>query len=328
MLHARLEVVSPRRPASLAPAGAAAEHAAEEIAQVAEVELLETNATGASAPVCSGESPPARGAERVVGAALLGVGEQVVGGLDLLELLLGAVVARVPVRVVLARKLAVGLLDLVVGRVLRDAEHLVGAGHGSLLRDDHPRGTDDLVAEAVAALHDLEHAPLLRVVCRLREHRLVDVRVELPFGLDLLEPLLLERTFAAIARRDGRRRPAPLPRAAPRPRACARDRRARAGALGRAARARARPDAPGRAPPACGSSRSPPSSAAGGRGTRPAPGLGIGQSCVETSATERSPSWLRATKRFSYRLRARSPAPSSVFLALRVTTSSPLPLRR
>ncbi len=181
--HTRLEVVSPRRPASLAPAGAAAEHAAEEIAQVAEVELLEANATGASAPVRSGEPPPARGAERVVGAALLGVGEQVVGGLDLLELLLGTVVARVSVRVVLARELAVGLLDLVVGRVLRDAEHLVGAGHlrataqhegeASLapdkrrtisFGDDHLGGTHDLVPDAVAPLHDLEDGAVLGVV--------------------------------------------------------------------------------------------------------------------------------------------------------------------
>ena len=177
-------------------------------------------------------TPPARGAEGVVGAALLGVGEQVVGGLDLLELLLRTVVARVSVRVVFAREFAVGLLDLVVGRVLRDAEHLVGAGHGSLLRDDHPGGPDDLVAEAVAPLHDLEHRALLGIVCRLRQHCLVDVRVELALPCRSPSAPPSRATFAAIARRDGLPRPAPPPRAAPRPRACARDRRARGAALG------------------------------------------------------------------------------------------------
>ena len=78
-------------------------------------------------------APPAAGAERVAAAAeagrrtgrrvvllaLLGIGEHVVRGGDLLELFLRRVVVRVAVRVVLARQFAVRLLDLVVGGVLR-----------------------------------------------------------------------------------------------------------------------------------------------------------------------------------------------------------------
>jgi hypothetical protein len=67
------------------------------------------------------------------------------------------------------------------------------AGSTYLLRDDYPRGTDDLVPEAVAPLHDLEHLAALGVVRRLGEYRFVDMRVELSLGLDLGETLLLER---------------------------------------------------------------------------------------------------------------------------------------
>src|SRR5215207_10996717 len=75
----------------------------------------------------------ARAAERVGGAeqpaavvalALLRVREHVVGLGDLLEAVLRAGVL-VRVRVVLARELAVGLLDLVLGRLLLDAQRLV-----------------------------------------------------------------------------------------------------------------------------------------------------------------------------------------------------------
>ena len=61
--------------------------------------------------------------------ALLGVGQDRVGLLDLLEALLGVLVAVVRVRVVLARQLAVGLLDLLVGGLLVDAERLVRVLH-------------------------------------------------------------------------------------------------------------------------------------------------------------------------------------------------------
>ena len=69
-------------------------------------------------------------AERVVLLALLGFAEHVVGLLDLLEALLRGGVARIPIGVVLARELAIGLLELVGGGVLGNAECLVeGGGH-------------------------------------------------------------------------------------------------------------------------------------------------------------------------------------------------------
>ena len=61
----------------------------------------------------------------VVLLALVGVAEDVVGGLDLLEALLGLGVVRVAVGVVLADELAVRLLDLVGRRLLVDAQDLV-----------------------------------------------------------------------------------------------------------------------------------------------------------------------------------------------------------
>ena len=88
----------------------------------AEVELLEPHAAHVGT---AGEAAPVGAAERVVRLALLGVGEHVVRALHLLEALLGGVVAGVSVGVVLAGELPVRLLDVVVGRVLRDAEDFV-----------------------------------------------------------------------------------------------------------------------------------------------------------------------------------------------------------
>ncbi len=65
-----------------------------------------------------------------------GIGQDVVGLGDLLEPLLGLLVALVAVRVVLARELPVGLLDLLVGGVLADPQDLVVVGlvsHGGLV---------------------------------------------------------------------------------------------------------------------------------------------------------------------------------------------------
>jgi hypothetical protein len=67
----------------------------------------------------------ARVAELVVGGALLGVGENLVGLLGLLEFLLRGLVVRGAVRMVLHRELPIGLLDLLVGGVAVDAEHRV-----------------------------------------------------------------------------------------------------------------------------------------------------------------------------------------------------------
>src|SRR5436190_10830226 len=118
------EVVAAARlgPLGAARTAASAEDAAEQVAEIPEipqVEVLEVDVAPAEA------AASVRGAEGVVLLPLLGIREQVVRALNLLEPLLGGRVAGVAVRVVRARELAVGLLDLLGARVLRDAEDLV-----------------------------------------------------------------------------------------------------------------------------------------------------------------------------------------------------------
>ena len=92
---------------------------------------------------------------------------------------------------VLAREFPVRLLDVLAGRVLRDAEDFVGVAiHSATITF---AGRTTLVADPIAALDDLEHGAWLGAVAWLREHRLVDMRVERPVGLDLGKPLLAQR---------------------------------------------------------------------------------------------------------------------------------------
>ena len=124
--HLRLDVCAALRlPGRLRPApSAAAEEAAEQVAEVAELEVLELRPGGAT--------PAVRGAPRVVRLALLRVGEHVIRALDLLE----ARLVTALVGMVLPRELAVGLLDLVGRGALRDAERVVQSRR-HLRRHDH-----------------------------------------------------------------------------------------------------------------------------------------------------------------------------------------------
>ena len=61
----------------------------------------------------------------VVGGALIGVAQHLVGLAGLLELLLGRMVAGIAVRMVLQRLLAVGALQFLIAGVARDAQNLV-----------------------------------------------------------------------------------------------------------------------------------------------------------------------------------------------------------
>ena len=116
-----LEVGATAGPLARLTAAEDVAEASEEVRDVAEVEVE----VPAAAAAAGKSGAPVGRAEGVVLLALLGVREHVVGALDLLEALLGLLVARVRVRVVLARELAVGLLDLVLRRALRDAERVV-----------------------------------------------------------------------------------------------------------------------------------------------------------------------------------------------------------
>ena len=83
----------------------------------------------AAATAHLGAHPLAIGAEHVVAAAALRVAQRLVGDRDLLEALLGHRIAMTRVGVQLARQLAIGALDLVLGRARSHAEQLVVVSH-------------------------------------------------------------------------------------------------------------------------------------------------------------------------------------------------------
>ena len=68
----------------------------------------------------------------VVGGALLGVAQNLIGMAELLEIFLGGLVAGVFVRMKFYRLFAVGFFDFVVVRAARHAENfvIVAFGHG------------------------------------------------------------------------------------------------------------------------------------------------------------------------------------------------------
>ena len=196
---------------------------------------------------------------------------------DLLEALLGLLVARVAVRVVLARQLAVGLLDLLVGGVLADPEDLVVVGplsHGVA----SPSRRRPRAPGAGRSRRGGSRAGRPRPRCRARAldrllgDGLVQGRVELlalgrvgldpgalqrgeQVGVDVLDPGH-ERAARLVRRRSGA--------CSARGRGC----RSRAAAPWRAWSPRAPAPPRPRAPRACGSSRSRPASAGRAPGTR------------------------------------------------------------
>ena len=109
---------------ALLAAKAAAEKAAEDIAQIAEVKAART-AIRAAACARAVAGVDAREAELVILGPLLGVRENLVGLVDLLELLLGLLVTGVHVRVVLSGQLFICFFDLVLRCALADAEDLI-----------------------------------------------------------------------------------------------------------------------------------------------------------------------------------------------------------
>ena len=126
--HAGADALAPLGCVGVAPLGAAkaaAEEAAEKVAQIAEVEARRAVAPTGAACACTVAGVNAREAKLVVPGLLVGVGQHLVGLVDLLELLLGLLVAGVHVRVVLAGQLFICFFDLVLRRALADAENLV-----------------------------------------------------------------------------------------------------------------------------------------------------------------------------------------------------------
>ena len=99
-------------------AEAAAENVTEDIAEAAEA--AKPGAAGAA-----GGRVERRMAELVILRALVGIGQHLVGLVDLLEALLAFFIARMQVRVVGLGQLAVGFFDLVLGCAFFDTEHFI-----------------------------------------------------------------------------------------------------------------------------------------------------------------------------------------------------------
>ena len=132
--HTRLDVLAARRSAlrSRALPENSAE-AAKKIAEIVHVKFVGT--TGALrllaplliAPRLIGIKPGGEAAlaEFIIKFSFLFVAQNIVGNREILEFILGVFVARIDVGMIFARKLAVGLADIVVGSAALDAKNLI-----------------------------------------------------------------------------------------------------------------------------------------------------------------------------------------------------------
>src|SRR5947209_6257039 len=161
-----------------APAARAPEQVGQDVAKGRGVESAAAKPAAGERP--AGERPRAA----VVLLALLGVAEHVVGLGDLLEARLRLLIAGVAIGVVLARELAVGLLDL-IGRGLlvhpQGGVKVLAGGHRlapRLARHHDPSGPDDALAQAIAGLVDLDDRAGGDAVHRALGHRLVQSGVK------------------------------------------------------------------------------------------------------------------------------------------------------
>src|SRR5882757_9751543 len=132
LLQRDFHVVAQVGPAECAARTTAARAGPENVAEDVAEGLGETTHAG------TGRRPRVRidtsVTEAVVGRALLGIRQDFVGLLGLLELSLGVLVlvVRIAIRVVLHRELAIRLLDLLIGGVLGKAEDLVEIALGHI----------------------------------------------------------------------------------------------------------------------------------------------------------------------------------------------------
>ncbi|MNN30569.1 hypothetical protein D3C81_1442220 [compost metagenome] len=111
--------------AALRTATLTAAAAAEEVAEHVAEDVGEVGATGAEAGTATHARVDPGMPVLVVGRALAGVGEHLVGLVGLLELLLGRLVVGIAVRVILHGQATVGLLQLRLAGAALDPEHLV-----------------------------------------------------------------------------------------------------------------------------------------------------------------------------------------------------------
>jgi hypothetical protein len=151
--HADIGALARRVGVGAAAAAESAEAAAEDIAE--QIAQIHAPAAGKSVEPAAEAAALARAvggvhagkAELIVLGALVGIAEDLVGLVDLLEFFLGFLVAGVIVRVILQGQLAVRLFDLLGAGALGDAQHLIVVSffcHTPLTlpkRDAAPRGS-------------------------------------------------------------------------------------------------------------------------------------------------------------------------------------------
>src|SRR5690606_13174415 len=187
-LEIEAQVGAAHRPLAARPAAEAAEaeEVTEDVGEVGEDVGVEAARTGALA-----RHP--RVAEAVVAGALLGIAEHGVGLGRFLEALLGFGVARVAVGVVLQRQLAVGALDVLLGRSARNAQDLVVIAHRLGLGHADERRAEQALTDAVAAPDLADHLAVGPIPGRLGIDGFVPFRIELRAdGVDRLDVALAE----------------------------------------------------------------------------------------------------------------------------------------
>ena len=128
-VQAHAQIVAPARAAALglpAAAEAAAEDIAEDVPEAAAENVAKAAEAAETGPAgAAGGRVERRMAELVILRALVGIGQHLVGLVDLLEALLTFLIARMQVRVVGLGQLAVGFFDLVLGCAFFNTEHFI-----------------------------------------------------------------------------------------------------------------------------------------------------------------------------------------------------------
>ena len=124
--HTQTDALAPLGGVGIPPLGgteSAAEKAAEDVPQIAEVKAA--GVIGSAACACAVVGIYPRKAELVITGLLIGVGENLIGLVDLLELLLRFLIVGVQIRVVLPGHFLICFFDLVLRGALIDAQDLV-----------------------------------------------------------------------------------------------------------------------------------------------------------------------------------------------------------
>ena len=126
--HTQTDALAPLGGVGIPPLGgteSAAEKAAEDVPQIAEVKAAGVIGSAACACACAVVGIYPRKAELVITGLLIGVGENLIGLVDLLELLLRFLIVGVQIRVVLPGHFLICFFDLVLRGALINAKNFV-----------------------------------------------------------------------------------------------------------------------------------------------------------------------------------------------------------